>query len=142
MAVLFPTQFGTVLQPDKPAQLLQGFLNVMNAEDSTNGELTKAQLDSYAKKQFFAADSNSSVAAYLRGNFATIAALDGKGTSISTGDLVQLRNGLPTPTPAPEPEPDQQPIHKMLSLMLQMMRFMFGGFGGGFGFGGGYGAYR
>jgi hypothetical protein len=137
MAVLFPVQQGQFLKADRPAEVLQGFLNIMNAENSKNGQLTKAQVDSYSQKQFFAADPNANVAGYFKNNFAAIAALDGNAASISTDDLVQLRQGLPpvpvTPPPTYPPATDtpsglQPQMLQMLQLMMQLMMQLFSRF--------------
>ncbi len=132
MAVLFPTQFGQILQPNRPAELLQGFLNIQNAENVRNGELTKANLVSYSQKQFFAVDSNGSVAGYLNNNFAAIAGLDGNANSISTNDLVQLRSNLPPVQQPPVYPPvqgngQQPPLFNLMTQLLQMMLQLFSG---------------
>lgn len=136
MAVLFPTPFGYTLKPNKPAELLQGFQNIQNAEGSRNGELSKSALVSYSQKRFIAADPNSAVASYLNNNFAEIAKMDGDASSISTSDLVQVRTGLPNPPavvdpPAPPPQnQDSQSIQLILVLLLQLFS-QFGMFSSG-----------
>lgn len=134
MAVLFPNPNRAILSPTDPSQLLQGFLNIEQSENVTNGKLTQANLTSYGQKRFIAADPNSNVASYLTQNFAKIAANDGDSTSISTNDLVQLRQGLPTPPPAPTNPPIQPPyqnnesfsmILNFLKTLLSMMSNMF-----------------
>ncbi|HEY9685761.1 MAG TPA: hypothetical protein V6C52_02170 [Coleofasciculaceae cyanobacterium] len=140
MAVLFPVQQGQFLKADRPAELLQGYLNIMNAEGSTNGQLTKAQVDSYSQKQFFALDPNGNVGGYLKNNFSQIAALDGNANSISTDDLVQLRQGLPpvpvTPPPAYPPSTGtpsgaQPQILQIFQMMMQLMMQLFSRFSTG-----------
>jgi hypothetical protein len=114
MAVLFPTTQGQFLRPDRPAELLQGFLNIESLESVQTGKLSLANLQDFAQKRFIVADPNNNVANYLGSNFAAIAALDGDNSSISVNDLVQLRTGLPsvnttTPVPAPAPVPTPTP---------------------------------
>lgn len=131
MAVLFPiTQPGQFLRPNQPAELLQGFLNIMNAENSRNGQLSRQQLDSYAQKQFFAPDPSSDVAGYLRQNFNAVAALDGNPNGISTNDLVQLRPNLP-PVPPPTTNPpggglDSAFLNLMMNTMQTMLQLLTG----------------
>lgn len=103
MAVLFPTQFGQVLNPKNSAQLLQGFLNIQNVEGVQNGQLTKANLESYGRKRFLAQDPSSNVANYFTQKFDDIAKLDGNANSISVDDLVSLRSGLPDPATVTPP---------------------------------------
>src|SRR5262245_44826018 len=125
MAVLFPTPNGTTLRPDKPAQLLQGFLNISDTEGVKNGKLTKANLDGYAQKQFFALDPNSSVASYLNQNYVQIADNDGDASSISADDLVQIRNDLPKPSTNPIPPNNNPGQAQICGFLLQFMqRFM------------------
>lgn len=119
MAVLFQPAQGQFLKPDRPAQLLQGFLNIQDAEGVQNGHLTKANLDSYAQKQFFAADPNSDVAAYLNQNYAQIAKLDGDASSISADDLVCLREDLPPPPPPGQPQ--EQDVLPLLMTIMQTL---------------------
>ena len=130
MAVLFPTPFGYTLKANKPAELLQGFLNIQNVENVNNGQLTKANLDSYSTKRFLAADPSSNVAGYLRTNFADIAKLDGNANSISVDDLVQIRNGLPTPPPVTEPPVTPPPANNanqiLLLLFSQLLQLLLG----------------
>jgi hypothetical protein len=123
MAVLFPTQFGQVLDPKKNAQLLQGFLNIQNVEGVTDGQLTKSDLASYGQKRFLAADPSSAVAGYLNKNFDAIAKLDGDANSISVDDLVQIRKELPKPDPVTQP-PAQNPPPTM-SDNMQLILFFF-----------------
>ncbi len=133
MAVLFPTPVGYTLRADRPAELLQGFLNIQNVENVKNGQLTKANLNSYSQKQFFAADPSSAVAGYLNQNFNTIAALDGNASSISTADLVQVRSGLPTPPPVTEPPTQNPPTNNdnspqvILLFLFQFIQQIFSG---------------
>lgn len=105
MAVLFPNTFGHTLNPINRAELLQGFLNIENAEGVTNGKLTKANMDSYNKKTFIAADPNSAVASYFTKNFDAIAAFENASNdnAISVDDLVRPRRALPTPPPVTNP---------------------------------------
>lgn len=130
MAVLFPTPIGYTLKANKPAELLQGFLNIQNVENVKNGQLSKANLDSYSQKQFFAADPSSNVAGYLRQNFEAIAKLDGNAGSISADDLVQVRSGLPTPPPVTNP-PAQPPANNnqqaFLMVIFQLLQLLFSG---------------
>jgi hypothetical protein len=136
MAVLYSYTPGYVLRPDKPAELLQGLLNIESTEGVNNGKLTKANLESYKKKQFFAVDSNSSVATYLNDNFAKIAANDGDATSISADDLVQVRSGLPTPAPTTQQPPTTTPnnqAQQIFSFLTQMMQRFFQMFSSFFG---------
>lgn len=136
MAVLFPQpSVGYVLQPNKPSELLQGFLNIQNAEGVNTGKLTQANLASYGMKQFFAVDPSSNVAGYLTRNFAAISKLDGDASSISADDLVQIRSGLPpvqTQPPVTQPPPVNQQnflqlILSSFQMMLQLMTSLFGG---------------
>ncbi|WP_303674071.1 hypothetical protein [Vampirovibrio chlorellavorus] len=130
MAVLFPTPFGYTLKANKPAELLQGFLNIQAVENVSNGQLTKANLDSYSTKNFLAADPSSNIAGYLRTNFAAIAKLDGNANGISVDDLVQLRNGLPTSPPVTNPPVTQPPVNNinqiLLLLFAQMLQLFLG----------------
>ncbi|WP_373532178.1 hypothetical protein [Vampirovibrio sp.] len=121
MAVLFPTPVGYTLKANKPAELLQGFLNIQNVENLRTGQLSKANLDSYSQKQFVAADPSSAIASYLRQNFEAIAKLDGNATSISSDDLVQIRQGMPTPPPVTNPQ------QTMLQFILQILQLFLGG---------------
>lgn len=130
MAVLFQSaSYNYTLQPKNPAELLQGFLNIEDAEGVQNGKLTQANLASYGQKRFFAADPNSQVAGYLSQNYAQIAKLDGDASSISANDLVQIRQGMPTPpttTTPPSTNPGQQPpIFTMLFQFMQQLMQMF-----------------
>lgn len=126
MAVLFPNTNRAILNPTNPSQLLQGFLNIEQAENVTNGKLTQANLASYSQKRFFAADPNSNVAAYLNQNFARIAANDGDRTSISANDLVQLRQNLPALPPRQPARPTQNndSIEQILNLLKTMVSLM------------------
>jgi hypothetical protein len=130
MSVLFPTPAGYTLKANKPAELLQGFLNIQNVENVTNGQLNKANLDSYSQKQFFAADPSSEIAGYFKQNFEAIARLDGNANSISTDDLVQIRQGLPSPPPPvtnPPNPPANNPHTQVLQLILQLLQLLLGG---------------
>jgi hypothetical protein len=134
MAVLFSTPFGYTLKADKPAELLQGFVNIQNVEGANTGKLTKANLDSYAQKRFIAADPSSSVASYLNTNFAAIAKLDGDANSISVDDLVQIRSGLPTPPATQDPPSTTPPANGGLGsngiglLLLLILQRLFSSF--------------
>lgn len=135
MAVLFPTQFGQVLSPKKPAQVLQAFLNIQNVEGVQNGELTKANLDSYAKKRFLAQDPSADVANYFSQKFTDIAKLDGNANSISVDDLVGLSGRLPDPDTVTKPPVTNPPatgggsmeqnIQLILYFVLQFFQQMF-----------------
>lgn len=122
MAVLFPTQFGQVLDPKKNAQLLQGFLNIQNVEGLTDGQLTKSDLASYGQKRFLATDPSSAVASYLNKNFDTIAKIDGDASSISVDDLVQIRKELPKSDPVTQPPVQNPPT---MSDNMQLILFFF-----------------
>lgn len=130
MAVLFPTPVGYTLKPNKPSELLQGFLNIQNVEGVQTGQLSKANLTSYSQKQFFAADPSSNVASYLTQNFDAIAKLDGNASSISADDLVQIRSGLPTP-PATNPPTQNPPVSNnpqiIMLVLFQFIQQMFMG---------------
>lgn len=99
MAVLFANSFGHTLNPANRAELLQGFLNIQNAEGVTDGKLTKANMVDYAQKTFVAADPNSAVASYFNNNFDAISKIDDHDNTITIGDLVRLRPTLPHPSP-------------------------------------------
>ena len=134
MAVLFPTRFGQVLSPKQPAQVLQAFLNIQNVEGVQNGQLTKANLDSYAKKRFLAQDPSADVANYFSQKFNDIAKLDGNANSISVDDLVDFRTGLPDPDHVAPPTNNppatgggsmEQNIQLILFFVLQFFQQMF-----------------
>jgi hypothetical protein len=133
MAVLFSTPFGYTLNPSKPSELLQGFVNIQNAEGINDGKLLKSDLTDYGQKRFLAADPSSSVASYLNTNFAAIAKLDGDANSISVDDLVQIRSGLPTPPPVVNPPTttppstgfDNNTIGMLLLLILRQLSSFF-----------------
>jgi len=133
MAVLFPTQFGQVLSPKNSAQTLQAFLNIQNVEGVQNGQLTKANLESYAQKRFLAQDPSATVANYFTQKFDDIAKLDGNANSISVDDLVDFRSGLPDPdhvTPPPSngnggTPPMEQSMQLILYFLLQFMQQIF-----------------
>lgn len=131
MAVLFPTPVGYTLKPNKPSELLQGFLNIQNVENVQSGQLTKANLNSYSQKRFFAADPSSSVASYLNQNFDAIAKLDGNASSISADDLVQIRSGLPTPPATTNPPTQNPPVNNnpqiIMLVLFQFIQQMFMG---------------
>lgn len=134
MAILFSTPFGYTLQPNKPAELLQGFVNIQNVEGVNDGQLIKSDLTDYSQKRFFAPDPSSAVASYLNTNFDAIAKLDGNANSISVDDLVQIRSGLPTPPPVvnpPTPTPTPQPSgfdNNMIGMLLLMILQRLSGF--------------
>lgn len=134
MAVLFPTPVGYTLKPNKPGELLQGFLNIQNVEGAQNGQLTKSQLNSYNQKQFFGPDPSNSVANYLSQNFDAIARRDGNASSISVDDLVRLNSGLPTPPATPvNPPPQNPPVNNnnpqvIMLVLLQFIQQIFLGF--------------
>ncbi len=130
MAVLFPTQFGQVLDPKKNAQLLQGFLNIQNVEGVTDGQLSKSDLASYGQKRFLATDPSSAVASYLNKNFDAIAKLDGEASSISVDDLVQIRKELPKSDPVTQPPVQNPPtmsdnMQLILFFLVQFFQQMF-----------------
>jgi hypothetical protein len=112
------------LRPNRADELLQGFLNIDgNQSNVANTRLTQQELTAYGQKQFFAADPNSNVFGYLRDNFAAISKLDGDATSISANDLVQLKQGLPTP-PANPPASNYTGDPRVLSLFSQLLQMM------------------
>ncbi len=136
MAVLFPRPAGQpnfAYSPNNPAQLLQGFIGLMEITQSRNGELTRANLDSYQQIRFFAPDPNSNVADYLSQNFAFIAAQDGNANSISANDLVQVRNNLPQYVPSNNNSGNNgnngQPLssNQLMSLVMVLLLGMLGG---------------
>jgi hypothetical protein len=130
MSVLFPTPVNYTLKANKPAELLQGFLNIQNVENVKTGQLSKANLDSYSQKQFFAADPSSNVASYLKQIFDVIAKLDGNANSISTDDLVTIRQGLPTPPPPvsnPPTPPVNNPPTGILQVFMQLLQLLLDG---------------
>lgn len=142
MSVLFPTPVNYTLKANKPAELLQGFLNIQNVENIRTGQLSKANLDSYSQKQFFVADPSSEVASYLKLNFDAIAKLDGNANSISTDDLVGLRPELPAPPPPvtnpptppvtnPPTPPVTNPQTGILQFIMQLLQLLLGGFSTG-----------
>lgn len=120
--VLPPAQF---LRPERPDELLQGFLNVDGSQNLVAARLTQQELQAYSQRQFFAADPNSNVAGYLHTNFANISRLDGDAGSISANDLVQLRQGLPPapvqPPVVPPPPPQNQQVFQLFAQLMQMM---------------------
>lgn len=125
MAVLFPTPVGYTLRANRPSELLQGFLNIQNVEGVNTGQLTKANLNSYSQKQFFAPDPSSAVASYLNQNFTAIAKLDGNANSISADDLVQMRSKLPEPPPVTKPPTQKPPANNNNPQLVLMVLFQF-----------------
>lgn len=130
MAVLFPTPANYTLRANRPSELLQGFMNIQNVEGVKTGQLTKANLNSYSQKQFFAPDPSSAVASYLNQNFAAIAKLDGNANTISADDLVQMRSGLPTPPPVTNPPTQNPPANNnpqlVLMVLFQFLQYLLG----------------
>lgn len=127
-AVLAPfssTQIHYAYNPGKTDELLQGFLGIMDLVGSTNGTLTKAQLDEYQGTSFLVPEPNRDVANYLNRNYAFIAPLDGDGSSISVKDLVHKNEGLPHPDATSDQTSLGQAINALFRIRSNMIASQF-----------------
>lgn len=76
--------------PKKTSELLQGFLEIMQAVQKTDGTLNKGDLDYFKQLKFEAPHPSRDVAKYLSDNYAKIVRRDGNSDALQAKDLVKI----------------------------------------------------